>query len=84
MPDGEKETRELNVLPHPFSWTADLDLAEASAATASTEMVLPTLENPTGYQSSHVGDPRFKKHAENISKAEIRNAEFPIAINPRF
>lgn len=60
MPDGVKETRELNVLPHPFSWTADLDLAEASAATASTEMVLPTLENPTGHQSSHVGDPRFK------------------------
>lgn len=84
MLDSVKETRVLNLLPHSFSWTADIDLAGASAATASTEMVITTLENPTGNQSSHVGNPRFKKHVENIPKAEIRNVEFFKTINPRF
>lgn len=43
MLGGVKGTRALNLLPHSFRWTADLDIAEASSATASTEMVTTTL-----------------------------------------
>lgn len=44
MLGGVKGTRALNLLPHSFRWTADLDLAEASSTTtASTEMVTTTL-----------------------------------------
>lgn len=51
---GLKGTRVLNLLPHSFIWIANLDLAEASFDTVSTEMAKTTLENPTEYQSSHV------------------------------
>jgi len=40
--------------PHSFIWTANLDLAEASFDTVSTEMAKTTVENPKGYQSSYV------------------------------